>query len=90
MRRPRTAAVIGAGLSGLTAAYRLAAAGVRVTLLDAANRTGGWVSTRRHKVAFEDEVSRNRVEGEVVLEAGPRSIRPKGPSAPAMLQLVSA
>lgn len=87
MPRPRTAAVVGAGLAGLTAAHRLAEAGVRVTVLDAAPRSGGWVNTRRHKVAFQS--GGDRLEGEVVLEAGPRSIRPKGPSAPAMLQLVS-
>lgn len=33
--------VVGSGLSGLTAAYRLAAAGVDVLVLEAAPRPGG-------------------------------------------------
>jgi protoporphyrinogen/coproporphyrinogen III oxidase len=36
-----TAAVVGGGIAGLTAAHRLATAGVDVTLLDAADRPGG-------------------------------------------------
>jgi protoporphyrinogen/coproporphyrinogen III oxidase len=37
--------VIGAGISGLTAAYRLHRAGARVTLLEASNRVGGVIHT---------------------------------------------
>lgn len=37
----RTAAVVGGGIAGLTAAYRLARAGVRVTLFEAADTFGG-------------------------------------------------
>src|SRR5438067_601920 len=39
--------VVGGGISGLAAAERLAAAGVRVTLLEAAPRLGGVVHTER-------------------------------------------
>lgn len=88
---PRTVAVVGGGLAGLTAAYRLASAGARVTLLDSASRLGGWVHTRRHRVAFQDHnaVAPRRHEGEVVCEGGPRSIRPKGGvGAAKMLSLV--
>jgi monoamine oxidase len=40
-------AIVGAGLTGLTAAYRLTAAGVEVLVLEAAPRPGGRVQTVR-------------------------------------------
>lgn len=40
-----TVIVIGAGVAGLTAAYRLRAAGLRVTVLESAGRVGGRMST---------------------------------------------
>jgi monoamine oxidase len=43
-----TIAIIGAGAAGLTAAYRLAKAGRRVTLYEASNRIGGRMFTRRN------------------------------------------
>ncbi len=43
--RPSTAAVIGAGMSGLTAAKKLADAGVDVTVFEARDRIGGRVWT---------------------------------------------
>lgn len=48
-QRPWRVVVVGAGISGLTAAHRLAAAGapIEVTLLDAASRPGGVLSTVR-------------------------------------------
>lgn len=50
-------AVIGGGISGLTAAYRLHRAGVRVTLLERSGRLGGVIQTVRH--------------GDCLLETGP-------------------
>jgi predicted NAD/FAD-dependent oxidoreductase len=48
------AAVIGAGIAGLTAARRLAAAGLEVELLDKGRRPGGRLSTRRaESLAFD-------------------------------------
>lgn len=86
---PTSVAVVGAGLSGLTTSYRLATrTGARVTLLDAAPRVGGWTASKRYPLKFE--YGGKSHAGEVVLEYGPRSIRPRGgPGAPAMLQLVS-
>ncbi|BEJ15917.1 hypothetical protein CspHIS471_0505220 [Cutaneotrichosporon sp. HIS471] len=84
---PRTVAVIGGGLSGLTAAYRLAKSGARVTLLESAPRLGGWAQTQSYPLSFERDGQTHT--GSVSLEFGPRSIRPRGgPGAPAMLQLI--
>jgi oxygen-dependent protoporphyrinogen oxidase len=61
------AVVVGGGITGLTAAYRLSAAGVRVTLLEAGERLGGAIRTAR-------------VEG-VTLEGGPDSLLTRKPWA---------
>lgn len=44
---PRTVAVIGAGMAGLSCAATLAAAGCRVTVFDKGRRPGGRIATRR-------------------------------------------
>ena len=44
----KTVAVLGAGLSGLCCAYRLALAGARVVILEETDRAGGRSLTLRH------------------------------------------
>ncbi|SMG49660.1 protoporphyrinogen/coproporphyrinogen oxidase [Paraburkholderia susongensis] len=56
--------VIGAGIAGLTAAYRLQQAGMRVTVLEAAGMVGGRMGDRR--------------SGEIVFNSGARLIYPFG------------
>ena len=82
--------ILGEGLTGLYAAYRLSSSpGIKVTLLDSASRVGGWVDSRNRPVSFTDEQG-HLIEGEVTLESGPRSIRPRASrGAPLMLKLVS-
>ena len=82
--------ILGEGLTGLYAAYRLSSSpDIKVTLLDSASRVGGWVDSRNRPVKFIDDKG-ELVQGEVTLESGPRSIRPRASrGAPGMLRLVS-
>lgn len=89
---PKHVTILGAGLTGLTTAYRLTTRmpGTKVTLIDSAKRTGGWVDSTQQKIAMPGNLSDGKgMEGEVVTESGPRSIRPRGsPGAAGMLKLV--
>ena len=51
-RRQKHCVIIGAGFSGLAAAYKLKTAGWKVTVLEARDRIGGRVFS--HKFAFTD------------------------------------
>ncbi|HEV8241433.1 MAG TPA: protoporphyrinogen oxidase [Thermoanaerobaculia bacterium] len=67
MTEQRDAVVIGGGVSGLAAGFHLARAGVAVTLLEASERLGGLLETRR--------------EGEWVVELGPNTVAERRPLA---------
>jgi protoporphyrinogen oxidase len=69
LQTPRAIVVLGGGISGLASAYYLSRAlpEARITLIEASERTGGWVKSV--PVQVED--------GQVVFEAGPRTVRPK-------------
>lgn len=98
MAPPRHVTVVGAGLTGLTTAYRLShllPPSSHITLLEASARVGGWIKSTRHAVSLQREADGDgdregkAVEGEVMLESGSRSFRPKGSrGAPKMLKLV--
>jgi len=51
-RKPKSCVIIGAGLAGLSAGYRLKTAGWEVTILDGRSRIGGRVFS--HKFADTD------------------------------------
>ena len=64
----------------------------KITLLEHSSRVGGWVQSRRRSIDLPDGVKDDlNVTGkiDVVLESGPRSIRPRGSKGAAqMLKLV--
>ncbi len=61
---PLDVVVVGAGISGLTAAFRLRRGGLRVAVLEAAARAGGAIET----------FSENRADGDWRFEMGPNTV----------------
>ena len=78
MSHSGTVAVLGGGISGLAAAYKLTQiqpAPKRIVLFEAGSRLGGWIHSSRNN------------DG-VVYETGPRTFRPAGESGITALNLV--
>ncbi|KAI0515301.1 hypothetical protein F5B22DRAFT_636584 [Xylaria bambusicola] len=69
---PRQIAILGAGITGLTAAHYLArhAENAHITIYEATDRPGGWIKANR--VEVEDD---NGNKGHVLLQNGPRMLR---------------
>lgn len=74
----RHIAVLGGGLTGLSAAFHLSRRlpASRITLIERNKELGGWVKSKRVTLPGK---------GTVLLEAGPRTLRP---NAPSVLELV--
>jgi len=75
--------ILGGGITGLSAAFHLSRRlplSTRITLLEARPRLGGWIQSDR--LELEDDHGK---KGSVLLEAGPRTLRP---NSPAMFELV--
>lgn len=62
--------MLGAGITGLAAAYYITRDNpkAKVTLYEASDRVGGWLSSKR--VGVHD--------GSILFEGGPRTLRPHG------------
>ncbi|KAI0486381.1 Protoporphyrinogen oxidase [Xylaria cf. heliscus] len=70
---PRNIAVLGAGITGLTAAHYLArhAKNAHITIYEASNRPAGWIKADRVQVEGAEGQ-----QGHVLLQNGPRMLRP--------------
>ena len=92
---PKHVTILGAGLTGLTTAYRLTThlPQTKITLIDSANRVGGWIDSASIRISSKssggEDSEKEKAAGEVITESGPRSIRPRGgPGAAGMLKMV--
>lgn len=68
---PKTIAILGAGITGLTAAYRLTQRGHRVRLFESSDRTGGAIRTE--------------IADDWLVECGPNSLLAGDPALAALL-----
>jgi len=68
----KNVAILGAGITGLTAAYRLAQRGHRVRVFESSDRTGGAIRSER--------------SGEWLVEAGPNTILAGDPAFTALIE----
>jgi oxygen-dependent protoporphyrinogen oxidase len=79
---PSSIAILGGGLTGLSAAFHLSRRfpAAHITLLNKDIQFGGWVHSSRAKLTLKDGR-----ETSVLLEAGPRTLKPNSKS---VLELV--
>ncbi|KAI8145538.1 protoporphyrinogen oxidase [Fennellomyces sp. T-0311] len=85
-------AVLGGGISGLSAAYYLARFAPRttqITLIEASDRVGGWIKSRRVEPGFHPSCPLQTSNGPntILFESGPRSLRPVGISGAVVLEM---
>ncbi|KAN0061709.1 hypothetical protein ACQY0O_005701 [Thecaphora frezii] len=91
---PRTLAVLGGGISGLSSAYRLSQrlspSHYRILVLEQSQRLGGWIESHRTPLPSSSAASHPDAPSPVLIEKGPRSIRPTGPTGMVMLELIKS
>ncbi|KAI8377663.1 protoporphyrinogen oxidase [Radiomyces spectabilis] len=95
MPGPTTVAVVGGGISGLSAAFylsKLAPATTKILLIEGTNRVGGWIRSRRiapgHYSSPPFREAHEKDDNAILVEAGPRSLRPGGPAGAIMLEMI--
>jgi hypothetical protein len=78
---PRSIAILGGGITGLSAAHYLARElpTIKITIYDSSDRLGGWLQSRRFDVG----------NGNVLFESGPRTLRPNTIPGMATAELVN-
>ncbi|CAG8525318.1 702_t:CDS:2 [Paraglomus brasilianum] len=73
--------ILGGGISGLSTAWYLSRSlpkSCKITIIEASNRLGGWIQSRRHG------------EQGILFEYGPRTLRPGGLGGLAVLELIKS
>ncbi|KAF9233422.1 hypothetical protein BU15DRAFT_53916 [Melanogaster broomeanus] len=86
---PDSIAILGGGLTGLSAAFHLSRRfpAARITVINKETRFGGWV--RSDRATFTVPRQSGHIEGaEVLLEAGPRTLRPNARSVLELIHLL--
>ncbi|KAI7865922.1 hypothetical protein BDF14DRAFT_1952186 [Spinellus fusiger] len=86
-------AVLGGGISGLSTAFYLSrsAPTTKIVVVEAGNRVGGWIRSQRVSPGtyFSIPTTLDSKEENVLLEVGPRSLRPVGPGGAVVLDMMS-
>ena len=84
-------AIVGAGMAGLNAAYKLKQSGLTATIFEGANRTGGRMFTARDLLGDGlttelggEFIDSNHMGGELMPEFGLERLDTRGPSAGAL------
>jgi protoporphyrinogen/coproporphyrinogen III oxidase len=67
-QRTRDVTIVGAGIAGMLAAYRLDARGYRVTLIEAKNRAGGLIQTRQTDFGIAESAAHSLIATDAVRE----------------------
>lgn len=82
---PSSIAIIGGGITGLSAAFHLSRRfpAAQITLVNKDIHFGGWVHSGRAKITLKDGR-----ETSVLLEAGPRTLRPNSKSVLELINLL--
>lgn len=80
--KPSHVVILGGGVTGLSSAIHLGTRfpSCRITLLEKFPRIGGWIRSETVKV-----LDAHGSEGNIILEGGPRTLRP---NAKSVLELV--
>lgn len=76
----QSVAIVGGGISGLSAAYylaRLAPTSTKITLIEGKERVGGWIKSQRAATTPS-----------VLFEGGARTLRPQGETGTILLEMV--
>ncbi|KAI6040920.1 hypothetical protein EDC04DRAFT_2673375 [Pisolithus marmoratus] len=87
---PTSIAVLGGGLTGLSAAFYLTRRfpTARIAVYNAEARFGGWVRSDRVRVSYTNHDGKLE-NADVVLEAGPRTLRPNARSVLELIHLLN-
>ncbi|KAI8645817.1 hypothetical protein BD408DRAFT_360758 [Parasitella parasitica] len=88
----RSVAILGGGISGLSAAYYLSkySPKTKILLVEGSKRVGGWIRSQRVSPGFHASIPSAKAGTDSVLfEVGPRSLRPVGAGGAAILGMAS-
>ncbi|KAG1121398.1 hypothetical protein G6F42_012466 [Rhizopus arrhizus] len=97
MAQLQSVAILGGGISGLSAAYYLSKASpkTKILLVEGSKRVGGWIKSQRVSPGFHASkpttttTTTKPTNDDVLFEVGPRSLRPVGAGGAAILGMAN-